>query len=42
MRGVLTRLIKDNGGKNVKVDAVEEPLIHSQKIYTLTLNTYWE
>lgn len=42
MRGVFTRLVQENGGKNVKVEAVEEPLILKEKINTLTLNIYWE
>jgi len=42
MRGVFARLVTENGGKNVKVVAEEEPLIHSQKITTLTLNVSWE
>jgi len=42
MRGVFTRLVKENGGRNVKVEAVEEPLIQKEKIYSLTLNMSWE
>ena len=42
MRGVFSRLVKENGGQNVKVVAVEEPLVSKKKIYTLTLNMSWE
>jgi hypothetical protein len=42
MRGVCARLIEENQGKNVRAEAVEEPLVNSQKLYTLTLNLYWE
>jgi len=42
MRGVCTRLILENQGRNVRVEALEEPLVNSQKLYVLTLNIYWE
>lgn len=42
MRGVFTRLVKENFGKNVKATVEEEPLINSQKLFTLTLNMSWE
>jgi len=42
MRGVCTRLIIENQGGNVRVEAMEEPLVNSQKLYALTFNIYWE
>lgn len=42
MRGVFTRLVAENQGRNVRVDAVQETLVHSQRLFALTLNIYWE
>ena len=42
VRGVLTRFIKENGGKNVRAVCPEEPKAGKEKLFKLTVNLSWE
>lgn len=42
VKGVVTRLIESNGGKNVRVECEQEKLALSQKLDTVTFHIYWD
>jgi len=42
MRGIVMRLLKENGVQNPGVTITEEPLVNQQKLFTLTLNISWD
>jgi len=42
LKGVLTKIVQANGGRNVQVKLEEEALLKSQKITQLTFHISWE
>jgi hypothetical protein len=42
VRGVLSRFIKENGGKNVRATCLEEQKVGKEKLFKLTVNLAWD